>query len=70
MAGLHVANGWVEAQKGTITRNEIGLNLESGHLGQELISAEVFVFGNQSADFVRAEMPIPEPLGGIESSEE
>ena len=71
MAGLHVTSrGSAKVSHGIISGNELGLNVESGDPLRNVLTDEVYVFDNRSADYARAEMPIPDVRGGVLGPEE
>ena len=61
VAGILISReGVIEAHRGTITENAIGLNILDPDYDMSLLEDEVYNFDN-TVDFARTDMPIPDP---------
>ncbi len=61
LAGLMIGEGArVEAHRGVIADNEIGLNLQTPDDPADLLSDRVYVYGNRT-DVARRDLPLPAP---------
>ena len=66
-AGISVSDAELEAHRGVITENGLGINIQTPGYDLGLLSDEVYVFGNLGQDFSQEEISVPDPMGLIES---